>query len=209
MNPIPNKASADSRPHLRCRIVRQWCMISSGNPPAHVESCPSCQGYFQTMHAFDTALRRDALRSSQAAAVSSRDFERNIIRAVRTSASKQPRRHSQPAMRAWVMGGVGALAAVAAVLLSLNPDLIRSQRNDRVAGSPGDDAAVILSTVESLSSDLVESVIPTAGVFVADNPLQRELGSVYSDVRSALDFLALNFLPATRVAPTPQPTRQI
>lgn len=105
------------------------------------------------------------------------------------------------------MGGVCAAAAAFAIILALRFGSGFEPR-ERVAGAtPRDDAAMILSTVESLSSELVGTVIPSAGELVVQNPLQEEIGSVYSDMRSALDFLALNFLPATRLSPPAEPAR--
>jgi hypothetical protein len=49
---------------------------------------------------------------------------------------------------------------------------------------------------EPISDWVFNQVVPPAGTLVANNPLQHELNSVYSDAHSALDFLALNFLPS-------------
>jgi hypothetical protein len=58
---------------------------------------------------------------------------------------------------------------------------------------------------KSISTLWQNSVVPKAQTLVVDNPLQHELDSVYSDTRSALNFLALNFLPTTPATPTLQP----
>jgi hypothetical protein len=93
----------------------------------------------------------------------------------------------------------------------LNRHSTPGQPREGIEAVAANESAVILSTVEAMSTQLVDTVIPAAGEFVAHNPLQEELGLVYSDVRSALDFLALNFLP-TAAAPqnsTTPPTRRI
>jgi hypothetical protein len=77
----------------------------------------------------------------------------------------------------------------------------RAETPDTIAAT---EAAVIVDAVETFSNRLVDSVIPSAGKLVAQNPLQEEIGSVYSDMRSALDFLALNFLPASTTRAEPR-----
>ena len=64
------------------------------------------------------------------------------------------------------------------------------------------DALVVAKSISTLWQN---SVVPSAQTLVADNPLQHELDSVYSDTRSALDFLALNFLPTAPATPSLQP----
>ncbi|MEO6244258.1 MAG: hypothetical protein ABIQ12_02375, partial [Opitutaceae bacterium] len=64
------------------------------------------------------------------------------------------------------------------------------------------------NAVGTLSRRLVETVIPTAGEFAANNPLRQEFDAIYSDARSAVGFLALNFLPesaARKVSPAARP----
>ncbi|MGH7944591.1 MAG: hypothetical protein ACREH8_19350 [Opitutaceae bacterium] len=139
------------------------------------------------------------------------DLERQILRAVRTSASKPVEARDTFSKQAWSVVGLGAVAAVATVFVSVNPTSTPSSREERIDPATAQESAVIINTVESVSTQLVDTVIPAAGGLVAKNPLQEELGLVYSDVRSALDFLALNFLPAAAApaSAAPQPTRQI
>ena len=129
-------------------------------------------------------------------------------RAVREAAA-EPSEPARPTFgRLWTLGGLAATGALAALLISAN---LRPRVDEHGPANltTADGAAVVVSAVQSLSSGLVDSVIPSAGELVAENPLQRELGSVYSDVRSALDFLALNFLPTTPEPATVPPSRQI
>lgn len=198
----------DDRPRLVCRIVRR-CAVFSERRPGHARSCPSCQSYFQTNDTLESTLRQAARSSRGDPFAPSPDFESSLLRAVRTSAPRGA--PSWPEMRphrAWALAGIGAAAVIAAIALMLpfNPP---STEFVRVASSsPADDAAVILETVESLSTEFMGSVVPSAGQLVATNPLQHELNAVYSDARSALHFLALNFLPTGRTEPAPEGARR-
>lgn len=205
----PNAASSlDDRPRLICRIVRQGCVFSDRRP-AHVNACPSCLAYFQAEDAFENSLRTTAGHARRELP-SSPDFEDTILRAVRSSTPNPDRSHRHAPNRTWVFGGLSAAAAIAVVALALNIDPPSRPAPRSASASTAEDAAIILNTVETLSTELVGTVIPSAGHFVADNPLQQELGYVYSDVRSALDFLALNFLPAAPTQPaSPERSRSI
>lgn len=197
MNPNLIPADSEATQRLVCRIVRQWSAISGNTHPAHATTCASCRHYFGAVQELETELRRDAARA--ALPVSSRGFAQQIIRSVREAAA-EPTEEARPALRRmWTFGGLAATAALAAILISAN---LRPRLDERAPANltTADGTVVVVSAVQSLSSGLVDSVIPSAGELVAENPLQRELGSVYSDVRSALDFLALNFLP-TATAP--------
>ena len=70
-------------------------------------------------------------------------------------------------------------------------------------------AAMLANAVDTVSRGLVETVIPTAGEFAANNPLQREFDAIYSDARSVVGFLAMNFLPNSPAGTTPAPTRSL
>jgi hypothetical protein len=55
---------------------------------------------------------------------------------------------------------------------------------------------MLVNDVDALRSRLLASVEPTAKTLAEQNPLTQELDSVQADARSALGFLALNFLPS-------------
>lgn len=205
MNSLHATPNRPDRPRLACRVIRQWCVVSEGRP-AHARSCPSCQVYFEAADRLESALRSAATHDHSEALPSSPEFERALLRATRASTS-MPERLSRAPSRTWAVGGLSAVAAIVAIALFVNVDQPSAPPVRVVSTSSAEEAAVILNTVESLSNGLVASVIPSAGHFVAENPLQQELGYVYSDVRSALDFLALNFLPTTGEKP-PAPSQQ-
>lgn len=200
-------ADPNARPRLVCRIVRQWCALSDQHPPRHAFTCVSCQSYFAATQSLETALRRAA--ATTVLPTPSPEFERQILHAVRAAVT-QSTRETHAASTRWRIfsGGLAATASLAVIVFLAN---FKPQVDTAKGSSPSaaEGAAVIVSAVQTLSNGLVDSVIPSAGELVAENPLQQELGSVYSDVQSALDFLALNFLPASTTKPTPVQTRQI
>jgi hypothetical protein len=207
MTTTRDSSASETRPRLVCRIVRLWCAVSDAKPE-HASTCASCRVCFAAAGDLESALRRDAAPSRSDPVSSNPTFEQQILRAVRNSSADPARVRSSNATRIWALGGMCTAVAAVAVVLSLRPDASREQHARNASAAPTDDAAVIIRTVESLSTEFVTSVIPSAGKLAVHNPLQEELGSVYSDMRSALDFLALNFLPATPVPSAPPPPRQ-
>lgn len=197
----------DRRTHpatrLLCHVVRQWSVFAGHENSRHVASCVACQEYFRAHVQFDHALRRDAEESVRTAPAFSGNLEWRIMQAVQTGAQTSPRRRASGPRGLWTIGALTAAVAVVVTMVSLNRQPSSSTAREDVANSTptAADAQVIVQAVESLSNRLVDSVIPSAGELVADNPLQQELGSMYSDVRSALDFLALNFLPSSAATP--------
>jgi hypothetical protein len=174
----------------RCLIVRQWSALRADDSPPHAASCADCRQYFASLQQLENSLRTTADRPSVEEGDTPSAFEQRILRAVRNA----PAATERPATRAWLWATSGlSIAAAAALVLGPARTAQRSPvGSDRLLAQ---DAQAIVSAVESLSNGLVDSVIPSAGEIVAGNPLQQELGSVYSDARSALNFLAMNFLP--------------
>jgi anti-sigma factor RsiW len=205
-NTTPHHAD---RPRLFCRFVRQWAIVFSDRRPAHARSCPDCEAYFQALDNLETRLRGAASAPDRDAFEPSPDYERTLLRAVRATAPGTERPRTWFSSGVWAVGGIGAVAALVAIVLSLNPGPTVEPQAQLAEQATAEEAAVIITAVESLSMHFVDSVIPAAGGLVAENPLQQELGLVYSDVRSALDFLALNFLPTTERNSPPTPTRRI
>jgi RNA polymerase sigma factor (sigma-70 family) len=179
---------------------------------------------FHNLHRFDpqrplinwllTIARRSALNHFRAAkrweampdevASASREsappptgLENRILRAVAESRIQRPRRRFPLPL------AVGA-AASAAVLLAAAMFLRTAPEPDH----PGEEIAVLLQTADSLAERWWNSVVPGTATLVHENALQQELTSVVAGARSALDFLALNFLPVAP-APPPQPAGTI
>lgn len=176
---------------LICRAVRHWSAPTS----AHVQTCADCQEFFARAQSLENSLRRDAARwPSEADA----GLEQRILHAVGRAQRQGVRGAgtSSPWQNFLIAGGALAAAALVAVVFFRSTPL----EPERVTRA---DAEMMIATVQSLSTrldEVVETAIPSAGALVADNPLQRELDSLQTDARSALRFLALNFLP---VAPEP------
>ena len=202
-------SSHQSRPRLMCRLVRQWSAIISHDKPSHVRACPDCQAYFQRRDDFEQALHDDAVEMSAVNFAASSNLDTKIIRAIREMRPHETQTRSRLPSRSWTVAAVAAAAATAVVAVWLRVDPLSNSAPRVAVTTPADDAAVIIKTVEELSTELVSSMIPAAGAAVAENPLQRELGSVYSDMRSALDFLAMNFLPTAPIESPPGSGRRI
>jgi hypothetical protein len=192
-------SSSPSRVRWFCRAVRQW---GSGES-SHVATCADCREFFAAAGALESALRRDV---AGAAAAPDDGLERRILHAVRRagaeSAPGRTRTWNQSGF--WVAGAAAAALAVAWVAFQRGSREVESAENSVVVTVTKDDAEALVATVNSLSGQLVDSVIPSAVAMVADNPLQREVDSIYAEARSALGFLALNFLPT---APANMPPR--
>lgn len=200
---MTSPSSAGSRPQSSprptCRMVRQWHAAAGERDSRHVASCADCQEYYRSIGELDRALRRDAVPRARETEAGSDNLERDILRAVRESAADSA--HEPTGWRAgWLTSGIAAAAAAMVAIGVINREGAAERRLSR------EGAQAIMNTVGTLSDQLVDKAIPSAGELVAKNPMQQEIGSVYSDMRSALDFLALNFLPSASTA-TPQPAR--
>jgi hypothetical protein len=64
----------------------------------------------------------------------------------------------------------------------------------------------VVATIRLLPQHYRETIAPSAARLAQADPLARELGCVEADARSALSFLAANFLPSTRAEDLPGPT---
>ena len=183
-----------SQPRLFCRIVRQWRSVVAGGGTRHLDSCADCRAYFESAGVLDAALRRDAGAWAQTAPAPSVGFERRVLGAVMQSTAPATAARSRVWRGAWA--ATGALAAIAALVV-FRPASGPTRETSEV------NAAMLTGAVQAVSRGLVETVIPSTGALVADNPMQREFEAIYADARSALGFLALNFLPASTVPARP------
>lgn len=189
--------TSSSSPRLVCRVVRTTRVFSENAGGDHVDACTDCQAFFRPAEHLDLELRRTAAVQRQAATEPSTDLERSILRAVREerAAGRPATAEKRSPSPLWTLGAVAAAAVVTMVYFQ------RPAPSSDRAALP-DDAVAVVDAMENLSVKITDTVIPATGAMVANNPLQRELGSVYSDARSALNFLALNFLPSATVVST-------
>jgi hypothetical protein len=127
-------------------------------------------------------------------------FDERLIRAVRLSQEEEepaaPVRSRGPLL-AWA-GAAAALAAVAVVFFRPAPS-----EDVATAKEPVPNLGQVLVAAENLSDGLWNTLKPSALDLSSAKPLQQEIESVYSDARSALDFLALNFLPSVNTMGAP------
>ncbi|MEO7414297.1 MAG: hypothetical protein ABIZ81_13170 [Opitutaceae bacterium] len=190
-----------TRPRFVCQIVRSSRALFENTGSSHVSACADCQAYFVASHELDQNLGRAAALLRRDVPGSPPHLVRSILQAVRAEKARVEPERARSRAPMWAMGAVVVAAAVAAFYFQ------RPMQFNSTATSSEDAAIAVVDAVETLSVRLTETLIPATGAMVANNPLQRELGSVYSDARSALNFLALNFLPPTSVSnPSPPPS---
>ena len=174
------------RPRFYCRLVR--LSSAPGRVSRHAEGCADCRQYFLTSTRLESALRRDAVRFAPPAPAG---LERGIMQAIRSAAPAPVPARSRHGWFAGVSVATAAAVALAVVVVQHPP---RVQPVTVAVKSPTPEVVI---PGESISTRFINAVVPPATTLVAATPLQNELDSVYSDARSALDFLALNFLPSS------------
>jgi predicted anti-sigma-YlaC factor YlaD len=172
--------------------------MTGTRPSGHVAHCADCQAYYRTADTLVGQLRQSALKQAQP---SPDDLAQRIARAVRQSAPRPVRRRA-PALSWSTLAGVStiAVAALSLFIVRQNPGkpttqtTVANQQTDLTISSA--DVTMLVNDVDALRSRLLASVEPTAKTLAEQNPLTQELDSVQADARSALGFLALNFLPS-------------
>ena len=181
-------SAAPTAVRLACRVARICCALGAGPASsAHVAGCPDCQRHFRAVAALDLGLRRAAPAARPAPAG---DFEARLLSSVRAARAPASAR-AAAGERAWFGA---ATAAAFAVTLALAVYVGRPAAVPAPRITPAETVAMAAAAQE-FSSRMVGAVVPRAAAAVAENPLQQEIGALTSDLRSAVDFLALNFLP--------------
>ncbi len=185
-----------------CRVVRLRSALSGpgGAVARHTAACAECRAYFSAAAALDARLRHGARAAITPAAAGTAGsaapragFESDLLRAVRQARAEAAVAAPSTRRQPWVRAGVWS-AGVACATLAVAM-MVGNGAGRRNADTLAAESAVMAEVVRTASTRLVETVIPAAGTAAADNPLQQELGAVAADMRSALDFLAMNFLP--------------
>jgi hypothetical protein len=185
----------DTRPSLVCRFTRIRAALTS--PAAsgirqHCATCADCRQYFAQAEQLESGLRR---QSSAITAIAPGALESRILNAVERS--NRPERPPQRTL-SWAVAGIAAAAVAAFVVVKVQPPS---------TGAPVQAASVddVLAVAKELPQQWWATVEPGTKL-LQENPLQTEIASVSSDARSALNFLALNFLPArAETAPASRP----
>lgn len=163
-----------------CRLVR----IFGCGTGAHVARCPDCQQYFNAVDNLDAALRRDAHAQREPAP---RGLEARILRELEQNAVPA-------STRAWF--GFPTLAFGAAATCVLAVFWFNWMQNPTQL-APTSNVAVNPAGAESISQ-----LAPSVESLVSEGSLQTEVDSMYADARSAVRFLAANFLPAPDQTPS-------
>ena len=174
-------------PRLTCRLARGAIAIfgdtTAGEPrgpgSAHANACADCREYFAACDSLESSLRRDATRDWHEAPAG---LEQNILRAVR-QAAPAPRR-TRPVWLALAGAAACALAAVVFFQDGFSP-----------ARPPVTDVKPAEVVVAVSPQQIWNNLKPSANAVLAADPLQKEAAAVAADARTALNFLAQNFLP--------------
>ncbi|HVW20069.1 MAG TPA: hypothetical protein VHC86_02555 [Opitutaceae bacterium] len=132
----------------------------------------------------EDALRREAQRMTPAEVPAG--MERRICAAIERAERPEP---AVRPYRAWAYGLGGLAAAATALVLVLRPAAPR--------GGPADsaDAAQLAQAVQALPGQVWDQMQPKLDAALGRDPLGQEKAALASDARSALRFLAFNFLP--------------
>ena len=198
------KTSDSIPPRLACRVLRGGrALLGDGFGARHVAACEGCRQFFDAGDELEFQLQRAAKRQRPPVPAG---LERRIAEAVHRSARAEPTRR-----RRSMAAGISFAAAAACVALVV----FVSQKSP--APKPGAEIVSVGATpAAGIASDSMfdrwwSGLQPSAGAVLDGQPLQTEAAAVYSDARSALGFLALNFMPsvvlASAQAEAPAPPR--
>jgi hypothetical protein len=193
------------RPRWVCRVARLGCAVFTRGPlAAHAASCADCRRYFAQVDDLESALRRDAGRVRAETPIG---LESRILQAISAEAAA-PRRRVESSNRGPVLALLGgALAAVAVGIFVLRDRTQSETVAPAGPDNPSAEAQVAMGVLKEFSQQVIDDVVSPTRTLVADNGLRQEIGSVYADARSALGFLALNFLPTPRPDASPATAR--
>ncbi len=192
-----------SSPSFVCRLVR-WraAWIGEARPDGggwlarHLQACPECQRYLAAATSLEHALLQPRRVPSPAASIDAEREER-IFAAIRPTL--QARRARARTNRGWfaLAATAAGAALVAVVVWQRGPEpgdgAAPGARETLVSSEmPVEPDATI--TTEAFGQRVLAALTPAPEVLSA-TPLEQEIAAVQADTRSALRFLALNFLP--------------
>jgi hypothetical protein len=190
-------APNESHPRFLCRVIRAWSAVagdpSSGVAARHAGHCPACQEYFAASSTLDARLRAAAPRHAQPLPAG---FEQRLEHALARANRAPTMPESGSRWVVWSLAGSLAAAAVLTFVL-LRPTEVR----------PALGETPVANSSEQVPPPTLVASAPSSGAVLLEtidaNPLEREIDHVYSDARAALQFLALNFLPASVTTAAP------
>jgi len=191
---MKNLRKNDSR--FICSVVRQWASLGGKSGGWHIDSCPDCRQFFAGSQAIERTLVRDA---ELGRTTLPEGLDRRIAQAVaRSRQSRQPVRSRR---RAAIVGIGAACAASLAVLVGMKFSGPTRLLSDAPATLSQAETVQLASDVVKLPGTLWDSVKPSATAVWQAEPLRREATDLVSDAKSAIGFLAANFLPSGYSAP--------
>jgi hypothetical protein len=127
-------------------------------------------------------------------------LESRILHAVKNAS---PEKHQPQRRMAW---GITAAAVAAVAAFATFRVQVRTPNETAPPAATVED---LLAVANELPSRWIAALQPRAVRLLEENPLQTEIASVSSDAKSALDFLAMNFLPSSReIAPSDPSSRR-
>ena len=173
-------------PRIVCRLARFREAVLGRGAGSHLAGCPDCQAYFRAEARMVESLRGAVPQRGPAEATE--DLAERIVRAVR-EAAPAPRPSRRPSVLV-ASAAAAAVFVVAFALVRFQP--VPSAQRGVVADV---DVSQLLYGVDALRLQLMKNVGPSAKRIAADNPLAKEMASVEKDARSAVNFLAMNFIP--------------
>ncbi len=180
-----------------CRLVRLGASLGDeGTVPSwarrHLAACPSCQEHYAAAVALDHGLRAAAPAQTRAPRPAlEHDIMREIMATVERGASRETAqaRAARP-RRAWAAFAVTGAAACAVALVYLS----RPQPVAPAVPAAGAHGPTVASASNPPQPGWSQLAVPVRSL-LAEDPLRSEAQHVVAEARSAVDFLALNFLP--------------
>ncbi len=192
-----NTSPSSTRPALSCQLARTWHALFGGDRASasgHIARCSACQEHFAREDAFSLGLGRDARRVH---ATPRAGFEQSIFNAVQRSARIAPVPTVSPFAR-FSFVSLTATAACAAIAFVALRDSDVGPATPRTAD--GDLATAAVTALETSAAKLFAQVEPRADALLQKDPVRTQVDAFSADARTAVRFLALNFLPSTPVA---------
>jgi hypothetical protein len=173
------KNITSANPRLVCWVVRSVRVLFEKTGNAHISTCADCRAFYRTAGELDRELRNAGVALRRVAMDPTHDLAGSILRAVREKKSETAPAPAHSRTPMWAVGMSAMAAAAIAVVIYFQAPAVPGPTSSGAA-----DALAVVEAVEDFSIKLTETVIPATGAMMANNPLQRELGSVYSDARA-------------------------
>ena len=190
-----NSLSA-SRVRFACRVARLRAALTHPARSSHVASCPACQRYLAASAELDQQLMAQA---RQQPAEAPAGLDDRIFQAIQPTLRSRRQRRAPNAW--WAIGLAGMAAAIALVVVLSRPPAPSSAPAIAAVAQPVTPENLVATApaqpvlVDRWSDRLWSALATDTPEATSENPLQREIAAVQADTRSALRFLARNFLP--------------